>query len=113
MTAATSPLRLSSRVCAHITSYPSACSAGITLLKHEPSAHSPCANTMLGFCDTMDFPLRWCASQDGDRARTRKWGGPAIAGHVVETRPVLFLERREVGRPLLGTGIVMSDGGAS
>src|SRR6266446_2491681 len=30
------------------TSYPSACSGGITLLKHEPSAQMPCAKTMLG-----------------------------------------------------------------
>jgi hypothetical protein len=28
---------------------PSDCSVGMTLLKHEPSAHNPCANTMLGF----------------------------------------------------------------
>src|SRR5678816_2870334 len=77
MTAATSPLRLSRLFCAHITSYPSACSDGITLLKHEPSAQSPCANTMLGFvCGAIDLPLCWCAAQDGDRAPTRKLGRP-------------------------------------
>ena len=32
----------------HITSCPSACSAGISFWKHEPSAQSPWANTMLG-----------------------------------------------------------------
>src|SRR6188508_2749390 len=129
MTAATSPLRLSSLVCAHITSYPSACSDGITLLKHDPSAHSPCANTMLGFCDTIDLPLYWCASQDGDRAQPRNWGGPrnrrwrrraatgSISGIVqsaIPSRSSAGPRRppRVDGTPLLVTGIVTS-GGAS
>src|ERR1700722_13578292 len=46
--AATSSSLLSRPYCAAITSYPSACSGGITLLKHEPSAQIPCAKTMLG-----------------------------------------------------------------
>src|SRR5258706_48294 len=42
------------------TSYPSACSGGITLLKHEPSAQMPWAKTMLGLVclDMIDsFPV--------------------------------------------------------
>src|SRR2546425_13246691 len=48
-TAATSPSSVSRLFWVDITSYPSASSAGMTLLKHEPSAQSPCAKTMLGF----------------------------------------------------------------
>src|SRR6202034_3757685 len=46
--AATSATFESRPYCTAITSYPSACSGGITLLKHEPSAQIPWANTMLG-----------------------------------------------------------------
>jgi hypothetical protein len=40
-------------------SCPSACSVGVTLLKHEPSAHNQWANTMLGldFLDMADSSL--------------------------------------------------------
>src|SRR5260370_41549277 len=47
-TVATSPSGVSRPYCAAITSYPSACSGGITLLKLEPSAHIPWQKTMLG-----------------------------------------------------------------
>src|SRR5216683_7923988 len=47
-TVATSPSGVSRPYCAATTSYPSACSAGITLLKHEPSAQIPWQKTMLG-----------------------------------------------------------------
>ena len=46
--AATSSTFESRPYCAAITSYPSACSGGMTLLKHEPSAQIPWQNTMLG-----------------------------------------------------------------
>ena len=46
--AATSSTLVSRPYCAEITWYPSACSGGITLLKHEPSAQIPWAKTMLG-----------------------------------------------------------------
>lgn len=36
---------------AEITSYPSATSGGISLLKHEPSAQIPWQKTMLGLSD--------------------------------------------------------------
>ena len=48
-TVATSPSGVSRPYWAAITSCPSACSGGITLLKHEPSAQRPWQNTMLGF----------------------------------------------------------------
>src|SRR6476469_3577586 len=48
-TAATSPSGESRPYWAAITSCPSACSAGISLLKHEPSAQRPWQNTMLVF----------------------------------------------------------------
>src|SRR5580658_6640093 len=44
-----SPFRVSRPCCEQITSCPSACSAGISFWKQEPSAHSPCAKTMPGF----------------------------------------------------------------
>jgi len=47
-TVATSPSGVSSPYWAAITSYPSACSGGITLLKLDPSAHIPWQKTMLG-----------------------------------------------------------------
>src|SRR2546426_556526 len=47
-TVATSPSFVSRPYWAAITSYPSAWSAGITLLKHEPSAQIPWQKTMLG-----------------------------------------------------------------
>src|SRR6185295_10870004 len=48
LTVATSPFR-ESRLCwLAITSCPSACSVGITLLKHDPSAQIPWTNTALG-----------------------------------------------------------------
>src|SRR6266446_3367597 len=47
-TVATSPSGVSRPYWAAITSYPSACSGGITLLKLEPSAHIPWQKTMLG-----------------------------------------------------------------
>src|SRR3954452_20934520 len=37
-----------------MTSCPSACNAGITLLKHEPSAQMPWQNTMVGL-DAVDI----------------------------------------------------------
>src|SRR5580700_10068870 len=48
LTVATSPSGVSSPYWAAITSYPSACSGGITLPKLEPSAHIPWQKTMLG-----------------------------------------------------------------
>ncbi len=48
MVAATSSLVVSRPYWDDITSYPSACSGVITLLKHEPSAQMPWAKTMLG-----------------------------------------------------------------
>src|SRR5260221_14686018 len=47
-TVATSPSIVSRPYWAAITSCPSAWSAGLTLLKHEPSAQIPWQNTMLG-----------------------------------------------------------------
>src|SRR3569833_482235 len=47
-TDATSVARESRQYWAAMTSCPSACRVGINLLKHEPSAQSPCTNTMLG-----------------------------------------------------------------
>src|SRR6516225_3047871 len=59
LTAATSPSSVSRLFWVDTTSWPSACSVGISLLKHEPSAHSPWANTMLGLvevrCDIESF----------------------------------------------------------
>src|SRR5580692_979263 len=49
--AATSSALVSRPYCVEIASYPSARSAGITLLKHEPSAQMPWANTMLGLVE--------------------------------------------------------------
>src|SRR5580693_2699032 len=46
--AATSASLVSRPYCAQITSYPSACRGGSSLLKHDPSAQIPWANTMLG-----------------------------------------------------------------
>src|SRR5580693_8292264 len=51
--AATSSTLVSRPYCVEIASYPSARSAGITLLKHEPSAQMPWANTMLGLVEDM------------------------------------------------------------
>src|SRR5258705_10596499 len=48
VTVATSPVTVSRLCWAATTSYPSACSVGITLPKHEPSAQIPWTNTMLG-----------------------------------------------------------------
>src|ERR1700722_18927587 len=56
-TVATSPSGVSSPYWAAITSYPSACSGGITLPKLEPSAHIPWQKTMLGlFVFISNFP---------------------------------------------------------
>src|SRR5712691_140408 len=65
LTAATSPWTVSRQFWVDSTSCPSACSVGISLLKHEPSAHSPWANTMLGlFCLLIVTPSAgvWCRS---------------------------------------------------
>src|SRR5215469_2420810 len=51
LTAATSPSSESRLFWVDTTSWPSACSVGISLLKHEPSAQSPWANTILGLCE--------------------------------------------------------------
>src|SRR5580698_9551226 len=47
--------------CAEITSWPSAWNAGITLLKHEPSARIPWQNTRLGLVpeDIVRLLLVW------------------------------------------------------
>src|SRR5258707_3432541 len=42
--------------CAAMHSCPSACRGTINLLKHEPSAHSPWQNTILGFV-CVDFDI--------------------------------------------------------
>src|SRR3984885_15166505 len=55
--AATSSTFESRPYCAAITSYPSACSGGMTLLKHEPSAQIPWQNTMLGLTCGAIAPL--------------------------------------------------------
>src|SRR3954468_25027828 len=47
-TVATSSTNESSPYWTAITSCPSACNAGMTLLKHEPSAQMPWQNTMVG-----------------------------------------------------------------
>ena len=52
-TAETPPTLVSSPYCADITSYSAACSGGITLLKHEPSAQIPWQNTILGFAGAL------------------------------------------------------------
>src|SRR6202035_4402375 len=67
---ATSSSLLSRPYCAAITSYPSACSGGITLLKHEPSAQIPWANTMLGLAG-MAAPSRERSGRL--HARSRPW----------------------------------------
>src|SRR5580704_19495686 len=48
VTQSTSLFSESSPCCEQITSCPSACSVGISFWKHEPSAQSPWAKTMLG-----------------------------------------------------------------
>src|SRR5271167_4081059 len=53
MMQSTSPRWLSRPYSAVITSYPSARSAGISLLKHEPSAQIPWQKTMLLIGDTI------------------------------------------------------------
>src|SRR5712692_6251082 len=58
LTVATSPSGVSRPYWAAITSYPSACSGGITLLKLEPSAQIPWQKTMLGLVVfTSNLPL--------------------------------------------------------
>src|SRR6476646_7028036 len=49
---------------AAITSYPSATSGGISLLKHEPSAQIPWQKTMLGLRDA-DMRVPFCRTVDG------------------------------------------------
>src|SRR5580693_7614646 len=61
-TAATSPSGVSRPYWAAITSYPSACSGGITLLKLEPSAHIPWQKTMLGFFAFISSLPSFCSS---------------------------------------------------
>ena len=64
VTASTSPLRVSRLFCMDITSYPSAASVGITLLKHEPSAQIPWANTMLAWSAWAWSPPLWRATTE-------------------------------------------------
>src|SRR5262245_34701947 len=52
-TVATSSLKESRPYWTAITSCPSDCSAGITLLKHEPSAQMPWQKTMVGLSDML------------------------------------------------------------
>jgi hypothetical protein len=42
---------------------PSACRAGITLLKHDPSAQTPWTKTMLGLACAMNLSLQTCRSR--------------------------------------------------
>src|SRR6266436_7552506 len=59
LTVATSPSGVSRPYWAAITSYPSACSGGITLPKLEPSAHIPWQKTMLGLFAFISNLLFW------------------------------------------------------
>jgi hypothetical protein len=67
---------------AAITSYPSACSGGMTLLKLEPSAQMPWTKTMLGLVcvDMVRSSFSNCAYQHNPPARSnvRAWR-PAIS----------------------------------
>src|ERR1700735_5566228 len=85
--AATSATFESRPYCTAITSYPSACSGGITLLKHEPSAQIPWANTMLGLVgvDMASSSAVVATAPVGGVAQTPAWAGgggraPAPAG---------------------------------
>src|SRR5258707_13359429 len=85
LTVATSPSGVSRPYWAAITSYPSACSGGITLLKLEPSAHIPWQKTMLGLV-VLISNLRFWFSFAGLR-RLMRW-------------PLAFLHhpRSDIGR---------------
>src|SRR5439155_22641362 len=58
-TVATSPSGVSRPYWAAITSYHSACSGGITLLKLDPSAHIPCQKTMLDLVVFIPYLSFW------------------------------------------------------
>src|SRR6476659_35967 len=88
ISAATSLSRLSRPYCAAITSYPSAWSGRITLLKHEPSAQMPWANTMLGlvWMDMGRSPLRVGAPVLRSRREQRRecLPRPDVGHHTLE-----------------------------
>src|SRR5580765_8123486 len=115
-TVATSPARVSRPYWAAITSCPSACSAGITLLKHEPSAQIPWQNTMLffDFVILVFFPLlavlvemsspqfAFVSSPNRDAAKLPPIARRAI-GHWEEGALLLKEERkftRRIARPV-------------
>src|SRR5579859_7712959 len=81
VTVATSPASVSRGFWAATTWCPSAWSAGIILLKHEPSAHRPCANTMLVLAG-MSAPSARRETTDS------RYGGPAAPG-ITRTRDSL------------------------
>src|SRR5262245_11836058 len=73
LTVATSLLS-ESRLCwLAITSYPSAWSVGISLPKHDPSAHSPWTNTMLGL-----VCIKFLQSRTGSSHRVRFPAHPLV-----------------------------------
>src|SRR5437867_9205293 len=83
VTVATSALGVSRLCWAATTSYPSACSVGITLPKDEPSAQIPWTNTMLGLL---------CI--DIARSFLRGHGGPGANRHrKSQTRRDCFSSR--------------------
>src|SRR6185369_5196570 len=69
LTVATSPARVSRLCWELITSYPSACKVGMTLLKHEPSAQRPCTKTILGLV-CVDIACSFLASDTVGRIPT-------------------------------------------
>ena len=75
MVAATSSTFESRPYCAAITSYPSACSGRITLLKHEPSAQIPWQNTMLGLvCGAIAPPFSGVATDNRSCSQAKQRG---------------------------------------
>jgi len=89
-----------------MTSCPSACSVGISLLKHEPSAHSPWTNTMLGLvCADMwatpSLGMTKDSRHDNDSSvsaglRGRVPGQPACRWQVLRTSAVTPRESDEL-----------------
>src|SRR5262249_41958133 len=97
VTHATSHFRESRPCWDAITSWPSACSVGISLLKHEPSAQRPWAKTMLGLAIVISSDRRCWMTMTQHYSRERglqvgaECGDDASMGHAVKLWKVEWL----------------------
>jgi len=111
-TVATSPSGVSRPYWAAITSYPSAWSGGITLLKLEPSAQIPWQKTTLGLCVAL-FILEPPSTRARANGRPTAWRAswriaPGLLFLTVGTDSGVVQKRAEhLGSPLLEVVVLL------